>query len=151
MKLLPFKVNYEREPRIGFNISKKGKNVKAEEFMKEIKNRCCSNHSSLKDKWSHNQQSSPVGYQVTNGGITRELDKEPSLHCFSIYINYMWSVLQQYLLALMSIPLPHVLLLIHHKATMLYTCALISYSLISIVHVCTMCIPWGTLVSWCYS
>ena len=29
-------------------------------------------------------------------GITRELDKEPSLHCSSIYINYMWSMLQQY-------------------------------------------------------
>ena len=57
---------------------------------------CCSNHSSLKDKWSHNQQSSPVGYQVTNGGITRELDKEPLLHCSSIYIIYMWSMLQQY-------------------------------------------------------
>ena len=58
---------------------------------------CCSNHSSLKDKWSHNKQSSPVGYQVTNGGITRELDKEPLLHCSSIYITYKWSVLQQYL------------------------------------------------------
>ena len=44
-------------------------------------------------------------------GITRELDKEPSLHCSSIYINTRWSVLQQYLLALMSMPLPHVLLL----------------------------------------
>jgi len=50
-----------------------------------------------------------VGYLVV--GITRELDKEPSLHCSSIYINYMWSVLQQYLPALMSMPLPHVLLL----------------------------------------
>ena len=29
-------------------------------------------------------------------GITRELDKEPSLYCSSIYINYMQSVLQQY-------------------------------------------------------
>ena len=87
-----------------------------------------------------------AGYLVV--GITRELDKEPSLHCSSIYINYMWSVLQQYLLALISMPLPHVLLLIHHKATMLYTCALTSYSLISVVHVCTMCTPWGTLVSW---
>ena len=28
-----------------------------------------------------------VGYLVV--GITRELDKEPSLHCSSIYINYM--------------------------------------------------------------
>jgi len=58
---------------------------------------CCSNHSSLKDKWSHNEQSSPMGYQVTSGGITRELDKEPSLYCSSIYITYRWSVLQQYL------------------------------------------------------
>ena len=37
-----------------------------------------------------------MGYQVKSGGITRELDKEPSLHCSSIYISYMWSVLQQY-------------------------------------------------------
>ena len=35
-----------------------------------------------------------VGYLVV--GITRELDKEPSLHCSFIYINYMWSMLQQY-------------------------------------------------------
>ena len=35
-----------------------------------------------------------VGYLVV--GITRELNKEPSLHCSSIYINYMWSILQQY-------------------------------------------------------
>jgi len=28
-----------------------------------------------------------VGYLVV--GITRELNKEPSLHCSSIYINYM--------------------------------------------------------------
>ena len=76
------------------------------------------------------------GYLVV--GITRELDKEPSLHCSSIYINYIWSVLQQYLLALMSMPLPHVLLL---KATMPYTYALMSYSLISIMHMCTMCTP----------
>jgi len=32
-----FKVNYKREPRIGFDISKKGKHVKAEEFVKEMK------------------------------------------------------------------------------------------------------------------
>ena len=75
---------------------------------------CCSNHSSLKDKWSHNEQSSPMGYQVTNGEITRELDKEPSLHCSSIYIIYMWSMLQQYCPALMSMPLPHV----HYSSSM---------------------------------
>ena len=34
-----------------------------------------------------------VGYLVV--GITRELNKEPSLHCSSIYINTSWSVLQQ--------------------------------------------------------
>ena len=35
-----------------------------------------------------------VGYLVV--GITRELDKEPSLYCSSIYINTRWSMLQQY-------------------------------------------------------
>ena len=35
-----------------------------------------------------------VGYLVVE--ITRELNKEPSLHCSSIYINTMWSILQQY-------------------------------------------------------
>ena len=65
--------------------------------------RCCSNHSSLKDKWSHNEQSSPMGYQVLKSrGITRELDKEPSLHCSSIYTITSWSILQQYVY-LMSI------------------------------------------------
>jgi len=49
-------------------------------------------------------------------GIIRELNKELLLHCFSIYINTMWSMLQQYLLVLMSMPLPHVLLLIHHAS-----------------------------------
>jgi len=51
------------------------------------------------------------GYLVV--GITRELDKEPLLYCSSIYINYMWSMLQQYLSALMSMHCPHVLLLIY--------------------------------------
>ena len=40
-------------------------------------------------------------------GITRELNKEPSLYCSSIYINTMWSMLQQ-CVYLMSI---------HHAAT----------------------------------
>ena len=69
-----------------------------------------------------------VGYLVV--GITRKLNKEPLLHCSSIYINYMWSMLQQYLPALISIHRPHVLFLIHicfFKATMLLTCALTLY------------------------
>jgi len=41
------------------------------------------------------------GYLVV--GITRELDKEPSLHCYLIYISYRWSILQQYVY-LMSTP-----------------------------------------------
>ena len=38
-KMSPFKVNYGREPRMGFDIRKKGKNEKAEEFAKEMKER----------------------------------------------------------------------------------------------------------------
>ena len=34
-----FQVNYGREPRIGFDIRKKGKNEKAEEFVREMKER----------------------------------------------------------------------------------------------------------------
>jgi len=38
-KSLPFKINYRRELRMGFDIRKKEKNIKAEEFVKEMKNR----------------------------------------------------------------------------------------------------------------
>ena len=38
-KISLFQVNYEREPRIGFDIRKKGKNEKAEEFVREMKER----------------------------------------------------------------------------------------------------------------
>jgi len=38
-KSSPFQVNYEREPRMGFDIRKKGKNEKAEEFVREMKER----------------------------------------------------------------------------------------------------------------
>jgi len=34
-----FQVNYRREPRMGFDIRKKGKNEKAEEFAREMKKR----------------------------------------------------------------------------------------------------------------
>ena len=42
------------------------------------------------------------GLSSNEWGITRELDKKPSLHCSSIYIIYMQSMLQQYVY-LMSI------------------------------------------------
>ena len=71
-----------------------------------------------------------VGYLVVK--ITRELDKEPSLHCSSIYINTMWSVLQQYLPALKaSCPITHPPCF-YLKTTMPCPCALTLYSLISI-------------------
>ena len=38
-KISPFQVNHRREPRMGFNIRKKGKNEKAKEFVKEMKER----------------------------------------------------------------------------------------------------------------
>ena len=38
-KMSLFQVNYGREPRMGFDIRKKGKNVKAEEFVRKIKDR----------------------------------------------------------------------------------------------------------------
>ena len=50
-----------------------------------------------------------TGYLVVE--ITRELDKKPSLNCYPIYINYIWSVLQQYsasISALKASCLPHV-------------------------------------------
>ena len=34
-----FQVNYGREPRMGFDIRKKGKNEKAEEFARKMKER----------------------------------------------------------------------------------------------------------------
>jgi len=38
-KVLPFQINYERELRIGFDVRKKGKNEKAKEFIREMKER----------------------------------------------------------------------------------------------------------------
>jgi len=38
-KISPFQVNYGREPRMGFDIRKKEKNEKAEEFVRDMKER----------------------------------------------------------------------------------------------------------------
>ena len=76
-----------------------------------------------------------VGYLVV--GITRELNKEPSLHCSSIYINTRWSVLQQC-----------VYLMSYYSFTMLLPQGYHAISMCPDVilfnlrhHVCTMCIP----------
>ena len=77
-----------------------------------------------------------VGYLVV--GITRKLDKEPLLHYSSIYTSISWSILQQYLPALMSMLLPHVLLLRppchihvpwHHTLNLYCTCAHYMYTM----------------------
>ena len=47
-KILSFMANYGRELRMGGDIRKKEKVEKATEFVERMK--CCSNHSSLKDK-----------------------------------------------------------------------------------------------------
>ena len=90
---------------------------------------CCSNHLSLKDKWSHNEQSSLMGYQVKSGRITRELDKEPLLHCSSIYTTTSWSMLQQ-CVYLMSI----------HHATI--SCPITHPHVFSIRPPCFLHVPW---------
>ena len=55
-----------------------------------------------------------MSYQVKSRGITRELDKEPLLHCSSIYTTTSWSMLQQ-CVYLMSI---------HHMSTLRLLCFL---------------------------
>ena len=76
-----------------------------------------------------------VGYLVV--GITRELDKEPSLHCSSIYINTRWSVLQQcvYLMSYYSFTM--LLPQGHHAISMCPDVILFNLH----HHVCTMCTP----------
>ena len=83
-----------------------------------------------------------VGYLVVE--ITRELDKEPSLHCSSIYINTMWSMLQQ-CVYLMSYYSSTILLPQGHHAISMYP-DVILFNLHH--HACTICIPWGTHVPW---
>ena len=81
-----------------------------------------------------------VGYLVV--GITRELDKEPLLHCSSIYIDTRWFILQQciYLISYYSSTMllpqgyhamsmcPDIILfnLHHHICTMRNHCPLMS-------------------------
>jgi len=89
----------------------------------------CSNHSLLKDKWSHNEQSSLMGYQVKSGGITRELDKKPLLYCSFIYTITLWSMLQQYVY-LMSI---------YHAFT---SCPITHPHMFSLRPPCFLHVPW---------
>ena len=77
-----------------------------------------------------------MGYQVTNGGITRELDKEPSLHCSSIYTITSWSVLQQYVY-LMSI---------HHAST---SCPITHPYVFSLRPPCFLHVPWRHTFNLC--
>ena len=85
-----------------------------------------------------------IGYLVVE--ITRELNKEPLLHCSSIYITYRWSMLQQ-CVYLMSYYLSTMLLPQGHHAMSMYP-DLILFNLHH--HACTMYTPWGTHVPWCH-
>ena len=76
-----------------------------------------------------------VDYLVVE--ITRELDKEPSLHCSSIYIIYKQSVLQQY-----------VYLMSYYSSTMLLPQGYHAISMCPNIilfnlhhHACTICTP----------
>jgi len=62
-------------------------------------------------------------------GITRELDKEPSLHCSFIYITYKWSMLQQ-CVYLMSI---------HHASI---SCPITHPHVFSLRLPCFLHVPW---------
>ena len=75
-------------------------------------------------------------------GLTQENSIEDSLQDLFLFIYFSPDLCYDYTTpALISMLPSHILLLILHKATMLYICALMSYSLIFIVYVCTICIP----------
>ena len=79
-----------------------------------------------------------MGYQVKNGGITRELDKEPLLHCSSIYTTISWSMLQQ-CVYLMSI---------HHVTI---SCPITHPHVFSIRPPCFLHVPWHHTFNLCYT
>jgi len=89
-KMSPFQVNYGKELRMGFDIRKKKKNEKAEEFVREMKERheearaalvkaqgCCGNHLSQGQMII---QTVNLLEWISSGNFTRELDKEPLLN-----------------------------------------------------------------------
>jgi len=125
------------EPKIVIVIEERNKeNVSMTDNIFVKRETCCSNHSSLKNKWSYNKQSSLMGYQVKSGGIIRELDKEPSLYWSSIYITGSWSVLQQYVY-LMSI---------HHAST---SCPITHPHVFSLRPPCFLHMPWRHIFNLC--
>jgi len=72
MKLLSFKVNYEKELRMGFEIRKKRKYIKAEEFVKEMKEMYEKVKAVLKKsqekmkKYTNRNRKEAVEYKVKN-------------------------------------------------------------------------------------
>ena len=122
-KILLFMQNYRRELRIEADIRRKEKVEKMTEFIertKKIWSRSGTNKNlrrnentskygtkgseirAIKEcvvattRWNNTcdmltSAKLSVGYLVV--GITRELDKEPLLHCYPIYISYRWSML----------------------------------------------------------
>ena len=79
----------------------------------------------------------------------RELDRESQQYS----TDYLYKVLMVHAmisLCLVLMSITH-LLCIFLKTTIPCSCALISYSLISIIYACTMCTLWETPVPWYHS
>ena len=89
---------------------------------------CCSNHSSLKDKWSHNEQSSPMGYQVKSGDYKRT--RQGALAALLLYLYNLQVVCAT------TICLPHVYL------PCFYLMSITHPHVFSIRPPCFLHVPW---------
>ena len=94
-KMSPFKVNYEREPRMSFDIRKKGKNEKVEEFAKEMKKRheearaaSVKSQEEMKRQTDKNKKEAEE-YRVGNKVLISTKDFSMKLMIY----YYQWSVL----------------------------------------------------------
>ena len=105
------------------------------------------------DKWSHKWVNLKSGYNV--GSSQENLIGNHNSILPTTYIKFSWSMLQLLytypnVYALSSCPL-----FIHHISTSRLSCHVHMpwhhTSLISVIHVYTMCILWETHVSWCHS
>ena len=104
---------------------------------------CCSNYSPERHLW-YTDFSKALSRLSSSGDYKRTQQEALTallLYLYKLHVVYATTIsTSPYVHTSTSCPIT--------KATMLYTCALMSYSLISVIHMCTMCTPWGTLVPW---